>query len=153
MKRKGSVVCTTTVQEREALPSNAEGKREKFSSNRSARGRFPERDSLASADFAAGHLHSFVPDLHQFLPVSCDGVNRQDISNTWGVEFVLEEVGFQGRGLFRFQAVVERSSWHGDRRGETDCFCEILGISQREFLTVKVADGRMSFHDDSRLVP
>jgi len=65
---------------------------------------------------------------------------------------MFEQVGFQGRGLLRFQAVVERASRHGDGLAETDCFGEILGIGQREFLTVKVADGRMSFHDNSWLV-
>ena len=65
---------------------------------------------------------------------------------------MFEQVGFQGRGLLRFQAVVERASRHGDGLGETQCVREILGIRQREFLTVKVADGRMGFHDNSRLV-
>lgn len=94
-----------------------------------------------------------MSDPHQFLPVSSSGVNSQDISNARRVEFVFEEIGFQRRGFFRFQAIVERPSWHGDRRGETDGFRKILGISQREFLTVKIADGRMSFHDNSRFVP
>ena len=65
---------------------------------------------------------------------------------------MFEKVGFQRRGLLRFQAVVERASRHGDSLGETECFREILGIGQREFLTIKVADGRVRFHDDSRLV-
>src|SRR5207247_9959881 len=95
---------------------------------------------------------SFMSDPHQFLPVSSSGVNSQDISNARRVEFVFEEIGFQRRGFFRFQAIVERPSWHGDRRGETDGFRKILGISQREFLTVKIADGRMSFHDNTRFV-
>ena len=60
---------------------------------------------------------------------------------------MFEEVGFQGGGLLRFQAVVERASRHGDGLGETQRVREILGIRQREFLTVKVADGRMGFHD------
>ena len=47
---------------------------------------------------------------------------------------------------------MERASRHGDGLGETEGVREILGIRQREFLTVKVADGRVSFHDDSRLV-
>ena len=93
-----------------------------------------------------------MSDPHQFLPVSSSGVNSQDISNARRVEFVFEEIGFQRRGFFRFQAIVERPSWHGDRRGETDGFRKILGISQREFLTVKIADGRMCFHDHTRLV-
>src|SRR5207248_11632577 len=94
-----------------------------------------------------------MSDPHQFLPVSSSGVNSQDISNARRVEFVFEEIGFQRRGFFRFQAIVERPSWHGDRRGETDGFRKILGIRQREFLTVKIATGRMSFHDNSRFVP
>ena len=55
-------------------------------------------------------LASFTPDLHEFHSVSGYGVNLQDISNAWGVEFVFEEVGFQGRGFLRFQAAVERPS-------------------------------------------
>src|SRR5438067_13099153 len=90
-----------------------------------------------------------MSDPHQFLPVSSSGVNSQDISNARRVEFVFEEIGFQRRGFFRFQAVVERASWHGDRRGETDGFGKIVGISQRELLTVKIAYGRMSFNDNS----
>jgi hypothetical protein len=43
-------------------------------------------------------------------------------------------------------------SRHGDSLGETECLREILAIGQREFLTVKVADGRMGFHDNSRFV-
>src|SRR5437870_9844153 len=66
---------------------------------------------------------------------------------------MVEEVGLQRGGLLRFQAVVERASRHGDGLGETECVREILGIGQREFLTVKIADGRVSFHDDSWLVP
>jgi len=66
---------------------------------------------------------------------------------------MFEEVSFQGRGLLRFQAVVERASRHSDGLGETECFGEILSVGQREFLTVKVADGRVSFHDNSWLVP
>jgi hypothetical protein len=89
-------------------------------------------------------LASFTPDLHEFHSVSGYGVNLQDISNAWGVEFVFEEVGFQGRGFLRFQAAVERPSRYPDRLGETKCFHEILGIAQREFLTVKVADERGS---------
>src|SRR5207302_10755754 len=89
---------------------------------------------------------------HQFLPVSSSGVNSQDISNARRVEFVLEEIGFQRRGFSRFQAIVERPSWHGDRRGETDGFRNILGISQREFLTVTIADVRISFDDNSQFV-
>src|SRR5882724_12505686 len=65
---------------------------------------------------------------------------------------MFEEVGFQRRGLLRFQAVVERASRHGDGLGETECVREIFGIGQREFLTVKVADGRVRFHNDSGLV-
>ena len=37
-------------------------------------------------------------------------VDRQDISDAWSVELVFEEIGFQRRGLFRFQAIVERPS-------------------------------------------
>jgi hypothetical protein len=96
---------------------------------------------------------SFTPDLHEFDPASGVGVNLQDISNAWGVELVFEQVGFQGRGLLRFQAVVERPGWYSDGLAEAECFGEILGIGQRKFLTVKVADGRMRLHDDSRLVP
>jgi hypothetical protein len=63
-------------------------------------------------------LASFTPDLHEFHPVSGYGVNLQDISNAWGVEFVFEEVGFQGRGFLRFQAAVERSATaHFQARG------------------------------------
>src|SRR5206468_6383787 len=98
-------------------------------------------------------FRSLAPDLHEFHSVSSSGVDLQDVSNVWGLELVFEQVGFQGRGFLRFQAVVECPSRYGDSRGETECFREILGIAQREFLTVKVADGRMRLHDDSRLVP
>ena len=55
-------------------------------------------------------------------------VDRQDISDARGVELVFEEVGLQGRGLFRFQAIVERPSWYLDRLRQTARFREILGI-------------------------
>ena len=55
-------------------------------------------------------------------------VDRQDISDAWSVELVFEEVGFQGRGLFRFQAILERPSWYVDCLRQTACFREILGI-------------------------
>src|SRR5213594_1798025 len=74
-----------------------------------------------------------TPDLHEFHPVSGSRINLQNISNARGVELVFEQVGFQGRGLLRFQAVVERASRHGDMLGETECFREILSIGQREF--------------------
>jgi hypothetical protein len=37
--------------------------------------------------------------------------------------------------------------------GETECFREILSIARREFLAVKIADGRVGLHNDSLLVP
>jgi hypothetical protein len=53
---------------------------------------------------------------------------------------VFEKIRFQRRGLLRFQAVMERASWHSDGLGETECFREIFGISQGEFLTIKIPD-------------
>ena len=47
---------------------------------------------------------------------------------------------------------MERASRHRDGLGETDCFREILGIGQGKFLTVKVADRLMGFHNNTRLV-
>ena len=93
-----------------------------------------------------------MSDSHEFHPVSSCRVDRQHIPNAWGIELVFEEIGFQRCGLLRFQAVMERASSHGDGLGETECFREIFGIVQREFLTVKIADGRVCFHDNSRLV-
>ncbi len=93
-----------------------------------------------------------MSDLHEFFSVSGSRVDRQHIPNARGIEFVFEEVGFQGRSLFRFQAVVKCASRYRDGRVKTECFREILGIVQREFLTVKVADGGMGLHDNSRFV-
>src|SRR4030095_1144090 len=39
-----------------------------------------------------------------------------------------------------------------NRFTETDSFREVFGVCRREFLAVEVADRRMGFHDDSRLV-
>ena len=55
-------------------------------------------------------------------------IDRQDISDAWSVELEFEEVGFQGRGLFRFQAIVVGPSWYMDCLRQTACFREILGI-------------------------
>jgi hypothetical protein len=42
-----------------------------------------------------------MPNLHEFLPVAGSRIDRQDISNPRGIEFVLEEIGFQRHSLFR----------------------------------------------------
>ena len=78
-----------------------------------------------------------MSDLHEFFSLSGSRVDRQHIPNARGIEFVFEEVGFQGRSLFRFQAVVKCASRYRDGRVKTECFREILGIVQRELLTVK----------------
>ena len=47
---------------------------------------------------------------------------------------------------------MERPSWYVNCLAEIDCLREVLGVVQRELLTVKIADGRMGFHDNSRFV-
>ena len=41
---------------------------------------------------------------------------------------------------------------HGEDFVEAEHFRKILGIVEREFLPVEIADRRMRFHDDSRFV-
>ena len=62
---------------------------------------------------------SVMSDSHEFHPVPSCRVDRQHIPNARGIELVFEEIGFQRCGLLRFQAVMERASWHGDGLGQT----------------------------------
>ena len=91
-------------------------------------------------------------DLDEFDPVSGVGVDRQHIANARRVKLVFKEVRFQRGRFLRSQAVAERARPNRNGFVDTECFRKVLGIAERELLPVEVADGRMGFHDNARLV-
>ena len=89
---------------------------------------------------------------YKFRPFAGMCVNGQDVSNPPRVELVLQKIGLQWGGFWRFQAVIERAVRDRDMRIETCHLPKILGIVKREFLPVEIAHRRMRFHHDPRLV-
>ncbi len=91
-------------------------------------------------------------DLHKFESLPSVQVNRQQIADARGVELVLNGSGLQGRSFLGLQAVTTaRASGDGGGFGQVEHFRQVLGRIESKFLAVEIADGWMSFNDDSRL--
>src|SRR5258708_1771108 len=73
---------------------------------------------------------------HKFRPRAGVCVTRQDVSHPRREELVLQKVGLQRGGFFRFQAMIEGAGAQGDDSFEAERLRKILGIVEREFLPV-----------------
>src|SRR6267143_2365079 len=91
-------------------------------------------------------------DLNELELVPVSRIYGQYIADAGRIIFLLKKIRFQRRRLLRLQTILKCAGWHFHRGTEGNHFRKVLGVIEREFLPIKIADLRMRFHDDPGLV-